>query len=274
MTRDGYSLLRGLLTGRQIKRLREAVSALGATRAVDACERPNNTLVPLRWNDTAVVTALNDEVLLRRVRAATGGSDLRWISGYVSIKEPRSGPLCWHQDWWCWSHAVTRQTQAPQVALLCYLNDTTASSGALRVLAGSHLESHAIHAVLRNAPGVSSYLSEPDHPAFADQPGQVTLEVRAGDAVLLDYRVLHSTHPNTTNRSRDCLILSFVPSWSCLPDDVRAHLIGGLALPTDAERASAQAMLGHLLPDYCGTQRDLALVRDAPSRFQHRSSRR
>jgi hypothetical protein len=26
-------------------------------------------------------------------------TDLRWISGYVTVKEPRTPPRWWHQDW-------------------------------------------------------------------------------------------------------------------------------------------------------------------------------
>jgi ectoine hydroxylase-related dioxygenase (phytanoyl-CoA dioxygenase family) len=167
---------------------------------------------------------------------------------------------------------VTRQGHASQVALLCYLDDTTVSSWALRVLPGSHLESSAIHAVLPDAHRELSHVAEQSHPAMSDQPREVTLEVRAGDAVLLDYRLLHGTHPNASNGRRDCLILNFAPSWRRLPDDVRAHLIGGLALPTDAERRSAARLLGPLLPRYGGVQRDMVLARDAPKAFQHMQS--
>jgi ectoine hydroxylase-related dioxygenase (phytanoyl-CoA dioxygenase family) len=33
---------------------------------------------------------------------------------------------------------------------------------------------------------------------MADHLGQVTLEVRAGDAVVVDYRLLHGTQANVT----------------------------------------------------------------------------
>jgi hypothetical protein len=33
--------------------------------------------------------------------------------------------------------------------------------------------------------------------AMRDHPNQVTLSVRAGDAVVTDYRLLHGTHANT-----------------------------------------------------------------------------
>ena len=86
---------------------------------------------------------------------------------------------------------------------------------------------------------------------------------------LLDYRLLHGTHPHAGDHRRDCLVLNFAPSWRLLPDDVRAHLIGGLALPDEAERPHAIAALGDLVPAYAGPQRDLTLSRDAPAEFAH-----
>jgi hypothetical protein len=137
--REGYAILPGLTGGADVERYRDSIGLLRATRADGSCDRPNNSLVPLRWNDPPVMSVLRDEPRLRRVRLAAGGADLRWTSGYFSIKDPFCGPLWWHQDWWCWDHPVTLCQRAAQVALLCYLDDTTVSTGALRVLPGSHL---------------------------------------------------------------------------------------------------------------------------------------
>jgi ectoine hydroxylase-related dioxygenase (phytanoyl-CoA dioxygenase family) len=72
---------------------------------------------------------------------ALRAADLKWISGYVSIKES-------HQ-----SSIVVYRRMAPQIALPCYLVDTNVQNGALRVLRGSHRKSTPIHAVLPEAPG-------------------------------------------------------------------------------------------------------------------------
>src|SRR4051812_35223312 len=113
--REGYAVLPGLIGGADVVRCRKSISSLRATRADGMCDRPNNSLVPLRWDDLPVMSVLRDEAGLRRVRLAAGGTDLRWTSGYLSIKAPFSGPLWWHQDWWCWDHPVTRREHAAQV---------------------------------------------------------------------------------------------------------------------------------------------------------------
>ena len=103
--------------------------------------------------------------------------------------------------------------------------------------------------------------------AFDDHPGQVTLSVRAGDAVLLDYRLLHGTHPNRSAERRDCVLLSFTPSWRGLPADIRAHLIQHLAQPTADESPAGRSWTADLPPSFVGERADLELNREAPTSF-------
>jgi hypothetical protein len=230
-----------------------------------ACERPHNTLVPLRWSDAAVERVLRAEDALARLTATLDAADLRWTSGYVSVKEPFSPPLWWHQDWWCWDHPASYEEPAPQVALLTYLTRVDAGNAALRVLPGSHRASMPLHAVLPEAHADETGDLAPEHPAMADQPEQVTLALAPGDAVVMDYRLLHGTHANGTAERRDGLLLNFAPSWSSLPADLRGHLIRspGLPGPDEARPAWAEAVL----PRWDGPVADLPLSRAAPARF-------
>jgi hypothetical protein len=223
---------------------RAGVAAALAKPLPAGCERPHNTLAPLRWCDPPVASVLGSPRLRGRLIRAIDAADLRWISAYVSIKDPKSPPLGWHQDWWCWDHPVSYRRDAAQVAVLCYLGDTDVSNGALRVLPCSHR--------------CGSQLGS--------DPGEVTLETRAGDAVIIDYRLLHGTHANTSDRRRDCLILNFAPAWNRLPRDIRAHLIQSPGLPGPRDRAPSRAERG-LLPAFRGKPRDLPLSRIPPAEF-------
>jgi hypothetical protein len=227
------------------------------------CERPNNTLAPLRWNDVIVHRVLGSEHRRSRIAAAVAARDLRWISGYISVKASHSGPVWWHQDWWCWAHPISFQPEPAQVALLCYLVDTTVENGALRILPGTHHRSIGLHSALGEA---EAGTVESANLAARDHAEQVTLELAAGDAVLIDYRLLHGTHANESNERRNCLLLNFAPAWRDLPLEIRAHLIRHPALPSEAERARAGAELP-LLPTFKGVPRDLELSRRAPTGF-------
>lgn len=260
---SGYLVLRCLLSPARLRQAQALADRVVATPGGLSCRRPNNTLIPLRWDDPLVALLLAE---CDRIAAAVAACDLRWISGYVSVKEPHSPPLWWHQDWWAWDHPVSFQHAPAQLAVLCYLADTTAGTGALRVIPGSHAASVSLHRVLPQAHSDESAALELTHPAMGDDPAQVSLELRAGDAAIIDYRLLHGTHANAGSRRRDCVLLSFAPHWRALPDDVKAHLICHPALPGAAE-AVAGTKVASLLPRFDGRRRDLPLNRDAPATF-------
>lgn len=271
--RDGCVVLEGWVPPSEVNTIRSVIESLLLSPhgpSWPSCSRPNNLLLPLRWSDAAVRQLLASEHRVQVLREALGADDLRWISGYFSIKEPHSGPLWWHQDWWCWDHPVSFQRQAPQVAVLCYLTDTDRIHGALRLLPASHLRSLSIHASLvAISDGGADEPVALESPAMSEHPEQVTLSARSGDAVVIDYRLLHGTHANESDLRRDCVILNFAPSWRALPDDVRAHLIRHPALPGLGEMTPPwPSWETTLLPRYDGIPRDLSLKRCAPAEFQ------
>ena len=265
---DGFAVLNSFLNKVELKGIAPLVESTLTSSHDLACTRPHNTLVPLRWNDAIVRMLLASR---RRVRALTDvlrADDLKWISGYVSVKEPNSPPLWWHQDWWCWDHPVSYRQTAPQIAVLCYLTDTNAQNGALRILPASHRKSAPIHTVLPEAHGHTAEELEPGHIALSDLPGQLTLCLRAGDAVVIDYRLLHGTHGNASHARRDCILLSLTPSWRELPTDIKAHLISHPAQPSEDEASKTPHALAKLFPSFTGSRRDLPLNRNAPSIFK------
>lgn len=151
------------------------------------------------------------------------------------------------------------------MAVLCYLGNTGPANGALRVLPGSHRHSVSLHASLPEAHEQTANIAE-GHPALCADPDEVTLAVRAGDAVIIDYRLLHGTHANTSHARRDCLILNFAPAWNALPDDIRAHLIRNPGLPRLGDREPSDAERA-FLPAFDGPPRDLPLSRTPPADF-------
>lgn len=95
--RDGLALLPGFVGPAELGALRDDVEAALARPLPAGCERPHNTLPPLRWDDPVVVRVLDCERRVAALAQAVGATDLRWISGYVSVKQGRSGPRWWHQ---------------------------------------------------------------------------------------------------------------------------------------------------------------------------------
>jgi hypothetical protein len=264
---DGYAMLGGFLGPDELPALRADAERLVRSPRGAACERPHNTLVPMRWADAAVGAVLRPARRRARLARAAGAEDLRFVSAYLSLKEPHSPALWWHQDWWCWDHPASLASNPPQVAVLCYLDATDAANAALRVLPRSHRGWTALHAALPEAHGDGMQAVGAGHVAMADHPAQETLGVAAGDAVVIDYRLLHGTHANTTAARRDCLVLTFAPHWAALPADIRGHLIRHPALPADGEPRAGAGCPDALLPRFEGERRDLALNRVPPRDF-------
>ncbi|MET0308808.1 MAG: phytanoyl-CoA dioxygenase family protein, partial [Sphingomonas sp.] len=173
-----------------------------------------------------------------------------------------SPALGWHQDWWCWDHPISARTAPAQIALLCYLDLTSTHNGALRLLPGSHRSRLPLHTLL---PDLSETPLSEDHAAMCDQPGQRSFIAASGDAIAIDYRLLHGTHANRTAAPRDALLLSFVPDWAGLPKEIRGHLISHHALPSRHEGEDSRACgYAGLLPTYSGPRKDLPLRRRPP----------
>src|SRR5450755_316213 len=120
----GYAVLDGFLDEACVDALRDEVDVALRAPLMPGCERPNNRLAALRWDDRIIRIILNDAERYQALGERVGATDLRWISGYVTAKDAHSAPLWWHQDWWCWDHPVSMRPAMAQVALLCYLSDT------------------------------------------------------------------------------------------------------------------------------------------------------
>jgi ectoine hydroxylase-related dioxygenase (phytanoyl-CoA dioxygenase family) len=257
----GYALLPSLLDPDEMDGARHDADEVLAAPRPGGCDRPFNALTPLRWNDRVVRRVLTSPPGVAAIADAIGATDLRWISGYVSVKAAHSPPLWWHQDWWCCDHPVTFRAEPAQVSVLCYLSPTDRCSAALRVIPGSHRPGTALHPLLATEHSTNCDALDLADPAFRDHPMQQTLALNAGDAIAIDYRLLHGTHHNQGTTDRHCILLNFAPSWDRLPEDIRAHLIQSPALPTSHEVQQLPDTMRELLPNYDGAPIDLPLNR-------------
>jgi hypothetical protein len=125
-----------------------------------------------------------------------------------------------------------------------------------------------MHRSLPEAHGADANSVSTSHPAMRDAEGQITIGLKAGDAVVLDYRLLHATHANESLERRDCILLSFIPAWRQLPAEILAHLIAHPALPNDRENSARRASgYDDLLPRFNGLPTSLSINRVPPAEF-------
>ena len=146
----------------------------------------------------------------------------KFYSGYIISKPPETAPaLFWHQDGFGWSEPISYSDTPVQFFLMYYLIDTNRNNGCLRVIPGSHLKRHRLHDL---PPAHTDEMQRADdaHPALQADPDEVDVEVKAGDLVIGDARLLHSAHPNRSSKRRTVITLWFCPTYDQLPETVQA----------------------------------------------------
>lgn len=154
---------------------------------------------------------------------AFGAKDPRWLSGYLISKPSGGPPLFWHQDWWGWDHEVSYQQQPISLFFMIYLTDTTPENGCLRAIPGSHIKAHELHD-LPDAHGENlSLYSDPNDPAYMAHPDEVAVEIKAGDLLIGDSRLLHGAYANNVSAERPLLISWYIPNFSSLPEGIQAR---------------------------------------------------
>jgi ectoine hydroxylase len=99
----------------------------------------------------------------------------------------------------------TREHAHEIATAILFLDDADGANGGLRVLPGSHRAGPAPRA--RDEP--TRYLADP---ARIDASHEVLVEAPAGSLLLFGSLMLHRSTPNTSDRPRRALLLSYQPA--------------------------------------------------------------
>jgi len=219
--------------------------------------RSNGSLIHLADNPeyADVIAAPALSTLFREC----GATDLRFTGGFLISKPGGGPPLFWHQDWWGWDDASAYQPRAQQLFAMIYLTDTSIENGCLRVIPGSHRRDHGLHHLdTAHSEGMQGF-RDPSNPAYADDPDQVAVPVKAGDVLIGDARLIHGAFANRTDEERPLLTLWFMPHWSSMPPEMRALAYKGFMrgddIPSSVEPHTfldwpepLKRRIAHLLP--------------------------
>mgnify|MGYP000232866786 CR=1 FL=1 len=154
---------------------------------------------------------------------AFGGTDPRWLSGYLISKPSGGPPLFWHQDWWGWDHDISYKPEPISLFFMVYLTDTTPENGCLRAIPGSHTKAHPLHRLDDGHGEDLARYENPDDPAYASHGDEVAVEITSGDLLIGDSRLLHGAYANTVKAERPLLISWYIPSFDTLPESIQAR---------------------------------------------------
>lgn len=190
---DGYQLLPGLLPEGTLIRLREFFDRqLEPLAMMNKALRdtPDGKVVTnigslLSWGDTAPLElyALPE---LMNVVSAICGPDFLPVQEFSVIKHAGDdNSILWHQD-------MVHDRSGPAMAIGIYLDDAPANEGALRYVPGSQFSSDPICTLAR-------------------QPA-VEVPAKAGDVLIHDMMVAHSSEPKEQGALRRVIYLEMLSS--------------------------------------------------------------
>jgi ectoine hydroxylase len=234
--RDGYLVRRDVFAADELAALRIAVEELIA-RVIARATRPEargevrladghrlqfaaQTIIQWEWREGSPEVRLIEPFTHLDTRFAPLWSDARLTAPAagmlgvdavdpftckLNLKRPREGsPFPWHQDYPYWYVRTPAHAHEIVTAIL-FLDDASASNGALRVLPGSHRDGPAPRD--RNEP--TGYLADA---ARIDASREVLVEASAGSLLFFPALLLHRSTANTSDAQRRAILLSFQPA--------------------------------------------------------------
>ena len=142
-----------------------------------------------------------------------------WV---ILLSKPPDALQCyWHQDYTNWNSPESLTPWPTVLSLGYYLSDTNRSNGCLRVIPGSHRRRHELHDLIPTPHDSEvQQMTDLSGPTFSEHPDAIDIEASAGDLVLVDARLLHSTWDNISEERRTLLLMwqrifqdGAIPPW-------------------------------------------------------------
>ena len=217
--RDGYVVVKDVLTGAEMAELRAAADffaeqALALTAdspIIELDDAPHlaggppliRRLKSPHTHHAAFANALAHPGLLDIVEDLVG-SGIRWIHTKLNAKHPGGSALAeWHTDWGYYPHTNDSVLEAGIA-----IDPSTEASGCMLVVPGSHTGPALDHSQNGRFIGAVQV-------GAVDPADVVAVEVMPGDVSLHHVRLLHGSGPNRTAHQRRLLLHGYaaVDAW-------------------------------------------------------------
>ena len=196
---EGYLVIPDLLSPEQIEKLKAETKNL-KTRAADYSDKKQAALEEMTYVGGEISKLIANPPLIAFLKELCGDELIMMSYTYVRT-DPGFPGISLHCDGQPWSSKIFGyKFSCPRlVRVLYYLDDLTPEISPFRVLPRSHLSFHNEG---------NPYLRYEEHPE------QVMVTCKAGSAVLINQNVFHGNFPNSGDRSREMLAISYRPSWA------------------------------------------------------------
>ncbi len=208
--RDGFIQLDYIVTGDDLRRLRDAVAGAVEQESKEAAD-PTRTKTPYEeifiqkvnlWRRHEVV---KEFVLSRRfgeIAARLSGRATRLWHDQALFKEPRTGVKTpWHQDAVYWPHRQRRD----QISIWIALKDATIENGCMSFIPGTHTLGPVERVDLANPRNILDDAG----PFKGIKP--ITCELKAGSCTFHNGLTFHYAGPNKSDGMREALAIIYMP---------------------------------------------------------------
>ncbi len=198
--RDGYLPARPVISVEEAKALRQRLEAFEATLGgpLKGSNRFKSHLLFKGFADL-----IRKPQILDMVEDLIGPDIMVWSTDWW-IKDAHSPSfVSWHQDSQYWGLDTTRL-----MTVWVALSDSTAQSGCMRVLPGSHLGPDLPHVETYHE---NNMLTRGQSIECIDETQARNLEVPTGHATMFAFRIAHASHPNQSDDRRIGYAIRYIP---------------------------------------------------------------
>jgi len=215
---QGFLAARPVITVDEANRLKARLEAF-ETEAGGALKGSNRFKSHLLLKDFSDL--IRAPRILDMVEQLIGPDIMVWSTDWW-IKEAQSPSfVSWHQDSQYWGLDTSRL-----ITVWVALSPSTAESGCMRVLPGSHLGPDLTHT---NTYHEHNMLTRGQSIEDVDEAKAQNLEVDTGQAALFAFRIAHASHPNNSADRRIGYAIRYIPpdARQTLTDKDAAALVRG-----------------------------------------------
>ena len=212
------------------------------------------SMISISKKETEIFIKLITSVKIFKRIKSLGFNDVRWSSGYIISKPPKSPALYWHNDWWGWNDSISYLNKPSMIFVMLYLDKTTVRNGSLRVIPGSHVNYNETHKILKKHHSKYRLYKNSNDPVFQKTKDEINIFSNPGDIIIGDARILHAAHANNSKSKRTVITLWYYPDYKNLPSRIKSS--AEHKWPSEWSKESKEKLIKNF-PNYKGNAKKI-----------------
>ena len=196
---EGYLVVPNALNEQQINDVKVGMSDAEMLHTDYSTQQTRSVKQP-QWHSRAVAELIGNSVVIDFLNDLMG-SEIVFTRGFYQKSLPGCPGISLHTDGQPHgSNLFGYEGSCPRLLrVLYYLDDLTPERAPFRLIPRSHISFHA---------DASPYARYKWHPE------EISIVVQAGSAVIVPSMIIHGSHPNLDENSRELLQFGYRPAWA------------------------------------------------------------